>query len=490
MISFNKVPIDVRVPGQYLEMDNTKAIRGLIGIPTRVLMIGQKLATGTQTPLVPVPITKADQAKQYFGVGSQLWHMVQKFLAANSYTPLYVVAQSDNGAGVAAAGSVAFTGPATAAGTLNLYLGGRRVQVAVASAMISSALATAVAAAINADTTLAVTAAVNGVNTSKVDITARHKGECGNSLDIRVNYYDDEQTPAGITATVVAMTGGSGNPDVTAALDAIGDEWFTDFIIPYTDSANLTVIETELSDRFGPMKMIDGHLFTGLSDTHANLVTKGQSRNSPFNSWMGARKSPTPPYEWAAVLGAVCAYNLKIDPARPVQTLELPGILPPAIADRFTLDERNILLFNGVSTFRVDAGGTVVIERVVTTYRQNSFGATDTSYLDIETMKTLTYLRYDTRTFIALQYPRYKLADDGTAFSRGQAVVTPSVIRASLIARFRMWEEAGLVENIDTFKEKLIVERDLNDPNRVNALIPPDIINQLRVFAGLVQFTL
>lgn len=489
-VSFNLVPADIRVPGQYIEIDNSKAYRGLSGIPTKVLVIGQKLAAGTQAPLTPVMITRADQARKLFGIGSQLAHMLEKFLNANSYTPVYAIAQVDEGAGVAATGSITFTGPATAAGTLNVYIAGRRVRTVVTAAQTAAQIATAAIAAINADTDLPVTALIDGVNTAKVNLTARHKGECANFIDVRVNYYQDEALPAGVTAAVVALSGGTANPEVQDVVDVIGDEWYTDIVMPYTDTANLAVMEAELADKFGPLKMIDGHLYTHISDTHGNLVTKGQSRNSPHNSWMGSKKSPTPPYEWAAVLAAVCSYHLKIDPARPVQTLPMPGILPPVITDRFTLEERNILLFNGVSTFRVDDGGTVIIERVITTYRENSFGALDPSYLDIETLKTLTYLRFDTRNFIAIQYPRYKLADDGTNFARGQAVVTPSVIRASLIARFRLWEEVGLVEGIEQFKEDLIVERDTSDPNRINALIPPDIVNQLRVFAGLVQFRL
>ena len=48
----------------------------------------------------------------------------------------------------------------------------------------------------------------------------------------------------------------------------------------------------------------------------------------------------------------------------------------------------------------------------------------------------------------------------------------------------------GLVENLAAFKANLIVERDDNDPNRVNVLYPPDLVNQLRVFAVLNQFRL
>jgi phage tail sheath gpL-like len=273
-------------------------------------------------------------------------------------------------------------------------------------------------------------------------------------------------------------------------LTAIGDEWFTDFVMPYTDATNLVAMETELSDRFGPLKMLDGTCYICRSDTYANLITAGDGRNSPHIIPMGVYKSPTPPWEWAAAIAGVCAYSSKNDPARPVQTLKLTGILPPAIAHRFILEERDLLLRHGNGTFMVDSGGAVYIERAVTSYRQNPFGAADISYLDLETMKTLAYIRYSLRSYIALRYPRYKLADDGTNFARGQAVVTPKVIRGAIINLFFQWEEMGLVENASQFIEDLIVERDSNDPNRVNALVPPDIINQLRVFAASVQYVL
>jgi hypothetical protein len=43
---------------------------------------------------------------------------------------------------------------------------------------------------------------------------------------------------------------------------------------------------------------------------------------------------------------------------------------------------------------------------------------------------------------------------------------------------------------MSNFKRNLLVERDPNDPNRVNVLYPPDLINQLRIFAVLAQFRL
>jgi phage tail sheath gpL-like len=50
--------------------------------------------------------------------------------------------------------------------------------------------------------------------------------------------------------------------------------------------------------------------------------------------------------------------------------------------------------------------------------------------------------------------------------------------------------ELGLVENIDAFVANLTVTRNSQNPNRLDVLYPPDLINGLRVFALLMQFRL
>lgn len=484
-VSFNQIPVNIRTPGQYIEFDNTRAVQGLPSIWHRILVIGQRLSTGSVAAGVPTQILSATQAEGMFGRGSMLAAMLAALKEANTYTECWAVALDDNGAGVAATGTLTFTGAPTESGTLNLYVGGRQVQAAVASGATVTTVAAAVAAAVNADTSLPLTAAAAA---GVVTLTARHKGELGNSLDLRLNYYVGEVTPKGLTVAIVAMNGGTTNPDVQTAITAIGDEQYHTLVVPYTDGSNLGKIETLMSQRFGPMVQKEGHAFSAASGSHASLVTLGNGRNSPHLTIMGAGKSPTPPYVWAAVAGAVDAYEP--DPARPRQTLELVGVLPPAMADRYTRDERNLHLYAGISTTIADAGGRVLIERLITTYKTNAFGVADISYLDVETLRTVAYLRFSVRARIALKYPRHKLANDGTQFGAGQAIVTPKVIRAELVALFMDWEDAGLVEGRDQFKRDLIVQRNAADPNRLDAIIPPDVVNQFRVFAGQVQFRL
>lgn len=484
-ISFNAIPINIRTPGQYIEFDNSRAVQGLPAVRHKILVLGQRLSTGSVAAGMATRMLSAAQAEDAFGRGSMLSAMLAALKAANSYTECWALALDDNGAGVVATGTVTFAGSPTEAGTINLYIGGQLVQAAVASAATTGSLATALAAAVAADTTLPVVASATG---SVVTLTTKHKGECANTLDVRLNYYSGERLPKGLLATVVPLGSGTANPDVQAAITAIGDEQYHTVIMPWTDASNLAKIELLLATRFGPLVQKEGHAFAAAAGTLSTVTTLGTSRNCPHLTIMGAGKSPTPTYCVAAVAGAVDAFEP--DPARPRQTLLLPGVLAPAIAERWTRDERNLALFDGISTTVVDAGGQVLIERLITTYQTNAYGVADVSYLDVETLRTIAYLRFTVRARIATKYPRHKLANDGTLFGPGQAIVTPNVIRAELVALFMDWMDAGLAEGLDQFKRDLIVQRSTTDANRVDAIIPPDVVNQFRVFAAQVQFRL
>lgn len=486
-ISFNSIPLDLRTPGQFVEFDSSRATSGPGIQPQRVLVIGQKLAAGVAVANVPIRITQADQAIQQFGRGSMLAAMFAAFLANNPVAEAWALPMVDAVAGVAATKTITVSGPATGAGTLELLIAGQTVPVAVAVADTDAEVATAIAAAVTARPDLPVTGAAAD---EVVTLTARHKGVAGNGIDVRVNYQADQVLPAGIGVVFATGVAGTGNPDVTAAFTAIGDDWFNTFVLPWTDATNLGLVDTELADRFGPLRMIDGLAYTAAAGSQGTLAALGGGRNGPHVSIGGIQGSPTPPWVIAAAYAGAVSYHAAIDPARPFQTLALTGVLAPAVADRFDRAERDQLLHDGISTFTVDAGGIVRIERAITTYQTNPFGLADVAYLDVNTLLTLSYLRWSARTRIGTKYGRHKLAADGTQYGAGQKIVTPKVIRAELVSLFRQWEDAGLVEDIEAFKADLIVERDGNDVNRLNALIPPNLVNQFRVFAAQVQFRL
>lgn len=499
MIDFDTIPGggQLRVPFAYVEFNNTRA-EGLPSDPYNALIIGQSLTSGAVAPNVPTPITSAAQAAKAFGANSMLASMCDWFLSVNSSTPLVAVGVNDNGTGVAATGKLTITGPSPGAGTLALYIGGIAVPVGVNAGDTAAQIATSIVAAINAVAAnalsprfqLPVTGVVNGTTDTEVDLTAVHKGEVGNDIDLRVNYYAGDTTPAGVAVDITPMSGGTQNPDISTVIAALGDTQYNVIVYPYADAANEALLEAELTSRFGGVRQIEGVAWTAYRGTATATDTFGATRNSPLVTTMGTALVPDPPYAWAAVNAGVAAPSLAADPARPLQTLQLTGLKAPAQADAFTFDERNLHLHNGIATYTVNASGNVQIERQVTNYQKNANNIADTSYLDVETLYTLGYLRYSTRARITQKYPRYKLADNSVVPAPGQAIVTPIIINAELVSIAQDWVAAGLIQDLADYKQALVCEINATDPDRLDVLASPKLVGQFRIFAEQIQFLL
>lgn len=494
-ISFERIPENWKVPLYWAEVDPSKA--GLPISNQAALLIGTKLTAGSAAADTPVPCSNQALANSLFGRGSELANMFKAFFANNFAQNVWALPVAEPVAGAQATGTITVSSAPTAAGTLDLYIGGEHVPVGINATDTTNNVATNIAAAITANPDLPVTATPA---TSVVTLTCRWKGVTGNSIDMRYNYYGSvggEQLPAGLGITFSGsgkLASGTSQPTFTTAISAMGEsEW--DFVaLPYNDSTTLTAFEAEFgfsdTGRWGWMRQHYGQMFSAKQDTYANLLTFGGTRNSPQLSVLGIEvDSPTPVYEWAAAYCAKAARAFTNDPARPLQTLELTGCLSAAINKRFLLSETNTLAGSGIATQRT-ATNVPMISRETTTYTLNRYGFSDDAYELATTMATLTRLLRNQRQAITSKYPRHKLADDGTRFGAGQAIVTPKTIKAELVAQYRMDEFNGLVENAAAFKANLIVERDPNNPNRVNVLYPPDLINQLRIFAVLAQFRL
>ncbi|MEP3245104.1 MAG: phage tail sheath C-terminal domain-containing protein [Sneathiella sp.] len=491
MVSFNNIPRNINVPLFYAELDNSKAFQ--FNPEQKTLIVGQRLTSGIASVDEIILVASASQAREYFGVGSHLATMVEAYRDNDPFTELWCLPVDDDGAAVAATGTVVVSGPATSSGTINLYIAGERILVSVTIGDTATAIAAAIVDAISEK--LPLSAAINGGDDTQIDFTARNKGALGNEIDIRENYYGlpgGEKTPDGVVLTITAMNSGTTNPDLSTPLSNIGDQPFNYIIHPFTDAISLTKIRDFMDDKAGRWsweKQIYGHVFSARTGTVSELNTFGDGLNDPHISILGYHDSPTSVWQAAAMFGAQSAKSLSIDPARPLQTLPMIGFLPPPVKNRFRTSEANILLNSGVSTSYTE-GGYVRIQRAITTYQENAYGQPDTSYLDVQTLATLSYILKSLQARITQKFGRHKLANNGTRFGPNQAIVTPNVVRSELIASYAEFESEGLVENATAFKENLLVERDQNDPNRLNIVMPPDLVNQLRIFAVLAQFRL
>lgn len=494
-IGFNGIPGTIRTHGNFAEFDNSRASSVPGRKPWRALIIGQRQSTGTATPLVSTRVVGESSGDPLFGPKSQAAAMARAYKAANKYDDLYVIGMNDDGSGVAATKTITVTGTASGDGVIYLLIAGKPVQIPVKSGDAQNAIASAINAAVQASRHYSRLPYTTGVATNVVTATAVNKGTVANTLDIRVNYEQGQALPPGVTIVVAAGATGSVDPDIATALDALGDVQYDIIVTPYITDAQLETVAAFLKARSGPMVQKDGLAVTAISGTHSAQSTLANGLNTEFLHLVGVGgvtavtgSSPTPLYECAAIAGAVKSFEAQADVARPLQEVALPGILPPPEADRFTREEMDLLIGDGVSPTYVDAGGIVRIERMVTTYKTAPSGVPDESYKNSTTMSNLFLQRWEVNTFFALKYPRHKLADDGTDFDPGQPVMTPNLARAEILGIAKTWERRGMIENYEQFKRDLIVERDAQDRDRLNYRMNPDTINEFRVMAGQIQF--
>ncbi|EPY01382.1 phage tail sheath subtilisin-like domain-containing protein [Magnetospirillum fulvum] len=494
--AFDEIAADERTSGVKIEV---KGVPGYQSDTQSAVIVAQMLA-GTAVAGVPMRVEgDGSAAAALFGRGSHSHRMVMAFRRGNSTTPIDVIGLSDNPAGVAATKSILIAGTATAAGQINLYVGLDRVQIGVGIGDTAATLATALAAAINAETNLIV-AAQTSATAGEVKITCRHKGEIGNETKLSINLLGDlggESTPAGIAVTGLGfLTGGSANPDQTAAIAAVQNRDYYYYVLGgWSDTATLSAWSPELEAMWSPERELWGRIgITARRGTLSQLKTFGSARNDRFITCSGVFGTVGPIYETAARLAAKAARSLANHPARPLHELMLTGERAPEKQDIFSARDRKDLLWSGIATVKEGPAQTMVIDRMITLYQRNASGDRDDTWLDITTpatvgliVNTIKRLVYD--RFIAT---RCILVDDETAEVVDTAIpcTCPKKIKATIFAHYSVLKTAGLVENEAAFRKLFQVGRDPNNPTRINMIYTPDIANPLITFAAQIKFSL
>lgn len=484
-VPFENIPENIRVPLFYGEFRSG-------GTPyvnnARLLLIGQKLTAGSAVAGQPILVQDSAVAG-LFGANSMLAQM-HKIARKNApLQEIWALPLADFVSGVAATGTITVAGaPVTQTGVASVYIAGRRVRVGILSTDTNNTIATNLAAAINAAADLPVTATVAS---AVVTLTARHKGTLGNFIEVDLGYLTEEGPLGKSLFTIVAMANGAGDPDIDTALDALGDDEFDWLSLPYSGATELghtADLLNDVSGRWSWIRQLYGHATTVGTGSVGTLAAFGLTRNNQHESIFPCRKFRSAPWETCAAVGAQIARRKTLPPelSRPLHTIKLEGIKGPlSKADILTKNELQTFYFSGISGYHVRRDGSVCIDRVVTTYKTNAWGDPDWTYLDIETMAQSMYYVRSLRTEVTTKHGRQALARTNPA--QLPHIVTPLELEATLDHNYLKNIDLGVVENFPAFQANRRVEINELDPNRADAFIKIDHVNQLRIFAALIE---
>lgn len=490
-VAFNYIPGNLVAPLISFELNSG----GQFENQSRYLAIGHKNAGSPASVLdnVPFRCNSREEAIAYFGKGSMLAEMV---IAARLNAPaqdIWVMPVPSTG--VAEVRTLTVGSVPAAGGYGVIEIAGWPVAMTIGAGDTASAVATALAAAINAfqdELTKSALPFTATAATNVVTLTARHAGEIFNTVDIRIppaatasgNVFDG-------LLTLATTTAGTGTPNVSTGLAALGDDPYDWIASPFGDATNMGRYATLLSDvsgRWSWAQQLYGHVFVPKIDTTGNLTTFGLGYDTRHISTLPRLASggdATPPWVWVAAQVARITPWLSDGASGNVsrnQTgLRVEGVKAPRDRSAWLRYEaRNAFLTTGLSTYQVSNDNQVMIDKIITMQRTDGAGNVDTTFRDIQSIGQCVYALRRFRARLQAEHGNKALADDNP--NDLQALTTPKDIRNTMAATYA--EMPGVLENVKAFCAALIVVRNADNPNRIDIYAPLDRVNPLDIIAA------
>lgn len=477
--TFEQIPATRRRPFVSIELGRAASFEAPGILKFNCMIFAQKLSEGSAPENEPVFVVSG-QETELFGAGSMAQAMCKAYFKNTKNVSLYVWPATAAAGSVAASGSFAFSGPATAGGTQVVYVADKAYRVVVPNETTADTVATLVAAKINSDPERLVDATATA---AEVSVTARNEGAVFNELRLRTKVHRDDRPVPGISVVITDMADGVGEPDYGPIVANLGDRWYNIVANPYVSSPAYTTLEDHVRSMEDASTARDSVIVQTAVGAFGAITALGDARNSKHQALFApGEESVTPPFLITAALAGAIGEALEADPAANMNNLEIRGVVPPLESARFTPDEREALLFEGVSTTVVDFNGALRVELPITNYRIDGQGIPDDSYLSLNVPFQAAFCRWKMSVDFATVHPNKKLGDDDGLYDPNEPIVTPSLAEDTVRDTLIWLERRAIIENSDDMQ--VTAQRDSENDGRLNIFCEDlDYVNQLSVVA-------
>jgi phage tail sheath gpL-like len=483
LIAMTQIPANLLVPGQYEEIDSSLA--GAQGDIKKVLIVAYKTAASPAESEKPVQVLTAAKAAELCGYGSPAAVMAEAFLDINRTEECWILPVAEPEAGTKWQKSFTITAGSAGDGAVYITVNGRLLAAAVSAGASAAQIAAAVTARINSEENLPVEAsAAEGV----VTVSSLVKGLWGNSNTVFMS-----TAVSGAAIVPDTATAGTGVTNLADLFPGLGGTRYNFFLFDFDDPGNIAALAAELESRYGATRQIGGRAFIALSGqagsvTEAgSLIAQAEAVNSPHIVLIPRLDNPRLPGEWVARFAAPAIRRLADDPAANTYDIQADGL---SAETEVGFDTRQKLLEAGIATWRLDPVGNVLIERLVTSYTENTDGGRDTSYLDLQVTETVDAVRTYINAEAKKRYKSWKLAATEENFGAGSRVMTPGVFRGFLADLYQsvFIQEKQWCQDFEAYKNSILVEIMAGSKTRLQYRHQPVLIGQFLIGAGLLQF--
>lgn len=459
-------------------------------LPQQLAIVGQG-NDGTTYSLDKYEIEgSAESVAQKYGYGSPL-HLaaLQLFPKAGAMAtfPVYILPVAKGQQWTAAQGEILLTGSAIKAGSGTVSIGGVDAEFTVAKDAAASQAMAAIAAAINAvlemPASAAVVAAAEG-NSEHIGLTAKWSGALGNSITIKL----DADLP-GLTVAITDFADGAGTPDVTSALEKIGQKWVT-FVLDtfdYKAGSALDTYQTWGEGRWSVLQKMPCIVAHGCTDNYTTRTAiTDERKNDYINFLITSVGSPELPF----VVAAKALLNDIITTAdkNPPQNYkgQLTGLKAGGDDAQETPAIRNQSLLKGAST-NIKSGNVAELNDIVTMYHPDSEGKYPGRRYVVDAVKLMNIV-YNCRLITESEDVKGAPLVPDSQVTSNPSAIQPKMVKGWLANLAHSLALNAIISDEDFTKENLSVGINSENPKRIDYVFPCKLSGNVEVISGDIYF--
>jgi phage tail sheath gpL-like len=421
-----------------------------------------------------------------YGYGSPLHLMAKIFFppaGAAATFPVTFFPLKPPGNATAAEGSITVTGTATANGSGTVYIGGVRVEFAVTKGQTLAGIRLAVKEAINGNMDVPAMADINS-ETDVIELTSKWSGESSNliSLEMEGNF-------PGLTFSTVGFAGGALDPDITPALQKIGNVWETQILdsFDYKKLPRLDQYQEFGEARWGSLEKKPLLVAHGCTDTLAVRGAITDPRKPDYINYLivsvGSRELPF-------VIAAKGLVNDIMTTANNNPAHGYKGLLTSLHCGDDSVQEnysqRDLSVKKGSST-NIKNGSVAELNDIITFWHPESEGTFPSRRYVVALVK-LQNIVFNVRLIMEDNALKGAPLIADTQPTRNRAAQSPKMIRASLMNLANSLAEEAILAEAEFTKKNLSVKLDTANPNRLNNTFPVKLSGNIEITDSLIQF--
>jgi phage tail sheath gpL-like len=455
-VIISSIPTNLLIPGAFSQLEKRSIAESSIPVENRVVIVAEKLASGTAVADTPYNISNDVESDVRFGAGSMAAILCRKAreqgLFGGNIPKISCVGVVEPG-GAKATRTLTCTLVSPKAGNFRMTIGRHQIVVGVSTTDVQNTFAANLKAEIDKINLVCPITATVAANV--VTCTFTTNGENGNDL-----VYAITDSPSNVTVVSAVGTPGSGVAAIANGLASLYDRNYDAVALANHKAADITSALVDLATAWAPGTENFRFYFIGETGSIGTVQALATAANDERIFTISMEQGLFLPGE-LAVSTAIAAFSKdKPNASLNNEVLQLPTCAPAFAYTGGPSGEQQALLVAGVTPMVPDGSGFIKIVRLISTIKTVD---------GIPYAKTRDLAFPRTQAWLARQIAyRYILLFK----QRNQDQEYFTEVREMVLSAHRNAEKLGYLRDVESLADQIVVEPSIDEGTRAMVSAP------------------